>query len=137
MIVVDTNVIAALYLPTASTLAAEAALRRDPAWAAPRLWRSEFGNVLATSVRLKKLPLADAQAALDAAMTTLAGGEFDVVPSTVLQLAADSGCSAYDCEFVALALDLGVSLVTVDAKLLAAFPDSAVSLDHFAAADDG
>jgi predicted nucleic acid-binding protein len=40
----------------------------------------------------------------------------------------DSDCSAYDCEFAALAMRLGVKLVTMDSKLLRAFPKYAVSL---------
>jgi predicted nucleic acid-binding protein len=48
-----------------------------------------------------------------------------------LQLAAESGCSAYDCEFVALARDLEVPLVTADRQLLAAFPSTAVSPEAF------
>jgi hypothetical protein len=47
------------------------------------------------------------------------------------QRAASSKCSAYDCEFVALAQDLSVPLVTSDQKILTAFPETAVSPDDF------
>ncbi len=47
MIVVDTNVLASLYLPGEHTTAAEILLTRGPNWAAPILWRSEFRNILA------------------------------------------------------------------------------------------
>lgn len=43
-------------------------------------------------------------------------------------IVVDSNCSAYDCEFVALAMALGVKLMTMDAKLLKAFPTLAVPL---------
>lgn len=46
----------------------------------------------------------------------------------VLELVRDSDCSAYDCEFVALAKTLGTKLVTLDSQILGAFPDSAVTL---------
>ena len=36
--------------------------------------------------------------------------------------------SAHDCEFAALAIHLGVRLVTMDAKRLRAFPERAMSL---------
>ena len=47
----------------------------------------------------------------------------------VLELVRKSDCSAYDCELVALAVRLGIRLVTMDKKLLRAFPGDAVSLD--------
>jgi predicted nucleic acid-binding protein len=46
----------------------------------------------------------------------------------VLELVRDSDCSAYDCEFVALTMKLGAKLVTMDARLLRAFPRHAVAL---------
>ena len=58
----------------------------------------------------------------------LADAEFEVDSAAVLELVRDSDCSAYDCEFVALAVKLDTKLVTVDKKLLMAFPDRAVAL---------
>lgn len=58
----------------------------------------------------------------------LEGFEFDVQSREVMELVRDSECSAYDCEFVALAERLGVKLVTMDKKVLKAFPKRAVSL---------
>ena len=55
MIVVDTNVLAYLYLPGEYTIAAESLLEQDPEWAAPILWRSEFRNILAGYPRRKSL----------------------------------------------------------------------------------
>ncbi|MCI0435521.1 MAG: hypothetical protein L0271_18030 [Gemmatimonadetes bacterium] len=49
----------------------------------------------------------------------------------VLHLAADSGCSAYDCEFVAVARDLDVPFVTLDPAVLKAFPGFAVDARRF------
>ena len=43
-----------------------------------------------------------------------------------------SGCTAYDCEFVALADVHQVPLVTVDRRILKAFPKLAISLERFA-----
>jgi predicted nucleic acid-binding protein len=50
-VVVDTNVLAALFLPSASSLDLEAQLRRDEDWRVPPLWRSEFRHVLLKHVR--------------------------------------------------------------------------------------
>lgn len=52
----------------------------------------------------------------------LAGQEYSVVSRQVPSLASRSGCSTYDCEFVALAQDLNVLLVTTDRLVLKAFP---------------
>ena len=54
--------------------------------------------------------------------------EFDVDSSAVLELVLDSNCSAYDCEFIALAIKLDSKLVTVAKKLLRAFPARAIGL---------
>jgi predicted nucleic acid-binding protein len=56
------------------------------------------------------------------------GKEYSVSSDHVLALAYRSKCSAYDCEFVALAEDLEISLVTADKQILKAFPSVALSL---------
>lgn len=128
MIVVDTNIVAYLYLPGEYTQQAEAWLEADPDWAAPLLWRSEFRNILAGYLRRKVLTF-EAAAQLQAeAESLLQGCEYEVDSRRVLELVRDSDCSAYDCEFIALAQALGVRLVTMDAKLLRAFPQDAVAL---------
>lgn len=128
MIVVDSNVVAYLYLPGEHTARAEALLERDADWAAPLLWRSEFRNILAGYMRRKTLGFEAARQLQFEAESLLAGAEHEVDSRLVLELVRDSDCSAYDCEFVALAMTLGVKLVTMDAKLLKAFPKFAVAL---------
>ena len=125
MIVVDTNVLAYLYLPGKFSDAAEALLLRDSEWAVPKLWRSEFRNVLATYMRKGLLEYDDALSIHRKAEAVVAGAEYDVAAAQVLRLAKDSGCSAYDCEFIALAEHLGVRLVSEDARLCKAFPSRA------------
>jgi predicted nucleic acid-binding protein len=128
VIVVDTNVLAYLYLPGEYTAQAEALLERDPQWAAPVLWRSEFRNILAGYIRRSTLTFEQARDIQAEAENLLSGAEHDVDSQRVLELVRDSDCSAYDCEFVALAMKLGVALVTMDAKLLRAFPERALPL---------
>jgi predicted nucleic acid-binding protein len=122
MIVVDTNVIAYLYLPGKHTAAAEKLLQREPEWAAPLLWRSELRNILALYMRQGLIEFERAYEIQREAEALLADSEYDLDSLDVLMLARDSGCTAYDCEFVALAVRLGVKLVTQDAKLRKAFP---------------
>lgn len=122
MIVVDTNAIVHLFLGGERTEAARRAFRRDPEWAAPLLWRSEFRSVLSVLVRTGRTDLAGALEAAREAESMMRGREFAVESRAVLELAAESGCSAYDCEFVALARDLGTRLLTADREVLRAFP---------------
>ncbi|MEF8727512.1 MAG: type II toxin-antitoxin system VapC family toxin [Accumulibacter sp.] len=128
MIVVDSNVLAYLYLPGEHTAAAEQLLEREPEWAAPVLWRSEFRNILAGYLRRKMLTFEQACSLQTEAEALLAGSEFDVESQVVLELVRDSDCSAYDCEFIALANRLETKLVTLDKKLLRAFPKHAIGL---------
>lgn len=133
MIVVDTNLIGYLLINSERSQQAEQALRLDPHWAAPLLWRSELRNVLGTQMRVKRISLALAQAIMVNAEGLMQGQEYAVASLDVLRLAQESGSSAYDCEFVALAQALETRLVTVDQKLLNAFPGIAVSLETFIA----
>jgi predicted nucleic acid-binding protein len=136
VIVVDTNIIAYLYLQGEHTAQAEKVLQKNADWVAPLLWRSEFRNVLAFYLRQGHLSLADAQAIMREAELLLQGKEYGVLSARVLDLAAASRCSACDCEFVALAQHLDILLVTADEKILAAFPATAVSMDSFLASGD-
>jgi predicted nucleic acid-binding protein len=69
----------------------------------------------------------------DEAELLMEENEYDVNSADVLALAAQSRCTAYDCEFVALARELRVPLVTTDKEILAEFPETAISLEAFAA----
>ncbi len=134
MIVVDTNVIAYLTLPGPRHESARAALRCDPLWVAPLLWRSEMRNVLICHVRAGHFDLDRAHRFMSFAEGVLRGREYTVASTEVLHLARRSGCSAYDCEFVTLALRLGLPLLTCDKKILTAFPRETTSLTDFALA---
>jgi predicted nucleic acid-binding protein len=128
MIVVDSNVLAYLYLPGEYTTVAEALMEHDPDWAAPILWRSEFRNILAGYMRRGKLTFEQAYAIQSEAEDLLSGAEYELDSRSVLELVRDSECSAYDCEFVALAMKFGTKLVTMDGKVLRSFPAIAVAL---------
>lgn len=129
MIVADTNVIAYLLIPSPLTPQAEGLYARDPEWAAPVLWRSEFRNVLSLYMRRSLLTLDQALSLQAEAEDLMLGREYEVTSADVLPLAHGSGCSAYDCEFVTLARFLAVPLVTADRKLARAFPEHVRTLD--------
>lgn len=129
MIVVDANLLVHLLVPGPSTAQAEELLRREPVWVAPFLCLSELRNALMGYVRGGQLRPTRALALARAAEDLLREREFRVGSDRVLERAGTSGCSAYDCEYVVLAEDLGVPLVTSDRQILRAFPGVAVSLE--------
>ena len=122
MIVVDSNILAYLYLPGDFTEQAEMLLGEDPDWVAPSLWRSEFRNILAGYMRRGTLTFEQAYATQLEAEALLSAKEYDVDSLAVLELVRKSDCSAYDCEFVALAMKLQTRLATMDKKLLGFAP---------------
>lgn len=129
MIVVDTNIISYFYLSNNLSSQVEELQRFDSLWVTPILWRSEFRSVLASYLRKEFLSLDGAQEIMEDALILLQGREYEVASYQVLNLVNQSSCSAYDCEFVALAKDLDIPLITADKTILNEFPESAVSLD--------
>ena len=132
MIVVDTNVICYRWMSSANSAAAEAALAKDPHWIAPLLWRSEFRNIMALAIRTGALTIGGAQEIMRKAEASFERCEFAVSSHAVLRLVTKSNCTAYDCEFVALADAERVHLVTADRQILEEFPEVAISLHKFA-----
>jgi predicted nucleic acid-binding protein len=124
MIVVDTNVIAYLFLRGPHSAAVDRLLAAHPDWAAPRLWLDEFLNVLVTQERNGLITPNDAVEMLDDANTLMDGATFEVPPDRVLAAARRTGCTAYDSQYVTLAEDLGLMLYTFDKKILVACPST-------------
>lgn len=118
-------------MPTSHSLEVEKALAKDPDWIAPLLWRSEFRNALGGALRQKLITIDVANDIIDEAERHFANRDFAVSSRAVLNLVASSTCSAYDCEFVALAEEQRVPLVTLDRQILRDFSRTAVSLEKF------
>lgn len=133
MIISDTNLIVHLYVGSKVSSVARQVVLRDPDWAAPFLWRSEFRNTLIKCLRGGILEKDKAFRILGAAESMMSGWEYDVVSGEVLDLAATTGCSAYDAEFVVLARDMHVPLVTTDRELIEKFPETALTPKMFLA----
>ena len=127
MIVVDTNVIAALYLPAVESETVKSVQNRDPYWVAPRLWRSEFRNLLAQCLHQARVTFREAVQLANAAEWLMSDATVDTSSYDVLRLAEESGCSAYDCEFVATARQLDTRLITCDQAVQRAFPEVAIA----------
>ena len=132
MIVVDTQMLVYATTPNPfSELAFRVGLK-DPHWRTSTLWRSEFRSVLAGGLRRGSFDLDDAVRVF-AAAARLLEAELLADSASVLSLVAVSRCTAYDLEFVAVAIALGVPLVTNDKQVLAGFPALAISPEAFAA----
>jgi len=132
LIIADTNLIAYLMIPGAKTSLAENVYLKDSEWQSSVLWRSEFRNVLMLYICNQEMSLHKAVQIMEIAEKKFGMG---LSPSSddVMALAEQSGCTAYDCEFVALAMTLKVPLLTSDRKVLAAFPDVATSPEEYLA----
>jgi predicted nucleic acid-binding protein len=128
LIVVDTNILAYRFISGRRSEEADRLAEMDPAWAAPVLWRSELRNVLSGYIRRGDLNRALAQQAMQKAASALTAGEHPVNDAAVFELMQGSRSTSYDCEFVALALELDALLVTEDSELLRVFPAHCRSL---------
>ena len=137
MIVVDVNIIAYLWIPGEHTELVENLLRKDSSWHSPILWRSEFHSILSGYLRRGELDLKKAVQLAYEAQIFLKGNEYIVETDRVLAMVKKSKCSAYDCEYVALAEKLRVPLVTTDGQVLQAFPHIALRAGDFVAREKG
>jgi predicted nucleic acid-binding protein len=133
VIVADTNLVAYLLIEGEKTDLVRAVWTADPRWMLPTLWRSEFLNVLTTSVRAKVLTLIQAHDTWHVAQTVFGQSEVEPAGDDVLEMAAAHSLSAYDAQFVVAAANLGVPLVTSDRHLLQACPDIAIAPEKFVA----
>ena len=130
MIVADTNVVGYLLIPGDKSSRAEAVLMRDAEWAAPLIWRSELRNVLTLYMRHQNMTLSQAQQTMGKAESLLRRNEYVIPSDLILELTATNQISAYDAEFVGLAAQLQVCLVTFDKAVLRMFPRVAVHPDN-------
>lgn len=131
MIVVDSNTIMYLHIYSENTAFALQVLQKDPYWVAPPLWESEFRNVLAGYIRRQILKLDETKLIMKSALQTMEDREILPPSDLVLDLVSESDCSAYDCEYVALARHLNVKLITGDHKILRNFPETAIDIGAF------
>lgn len=131
MIVADTNLLAYLLMEGPMLSLAERVFRKDPDWTAPALWRPKFRNILAGFMRRGPLSLENALEYWHQAETPMLSSEAEPTGAAVFKLAHASGCTAYDCEFVALAQKFGVPLVTADGQILKSFPGITLSPQEF------
>jgi len=127
--VVDASVSAAWFLPDEATPATEAALQATAThdvWV-PALWLLEVGNLLLSAQRRKRIT-ADKRRELAAAAAALRI-KVDREPVTITtldELAARFGLSAYGAAYLELAIRRGLPLDTQDEALAAVMAKAGV-----------
>ena len=128
MLLVDTNIIAPLYVRSAGSQAVAKLFARDAVWRTEPLALIELSNVLIAYERARYITAATARDCLNRAAAFLQPHLFRVSHQAALDAALRFRTTAYDARFLALARQLGVRLVTEDAKLRAAAPALTQSL---------
>ena len=131
MIVVDSSVIVNALVSTPQTMEVQKTRSLNKSWYAPALWRSEIRSALLKHLRAKTFTLTTAIELFLLAEELVTNTVTDMPSDLVLALASESGCSAYDCEFVAMAKVLNCPLLTYDKKLLKTFSHIAITPHDF------
>lgn len=131
MIVVDANIIAYLLISGDRTPEAQALWRFDNDWVVPDLWRDEFLNILSTYVRQGGADLETAKKLWGSAVDLFASKERSANPLLVLELAQQYRLSAYDAQYLAVALELGVMLLTEDRSFHRAVPQFSTTMQPY------
>jgi predicted nucleic acid-binding protein len=131
MIVVDSNIVTARNLTSSLTSKAEQVEEKDPVWIVPVLWQYEFQNILATAIKAKQNKPEQALDIWKKVSKILIENECEPSASKVIDLVAQYGITAYDGQFIAVALEMGIPCVTEDRELQEKFPGIAISMEGF------
>ncbi len=131
MIVVDANIIGYFFISSENSALAAQIFEKDPDWYAPVLWQSEVRSIVSKHFRFKNMPLAKSQQIMSEAHHLMIEHERFISSNLVLELMASSKCTSYDCEYVALAKELNLTLVTFDKDVVRNFPQIAVFPQDF------
>jgi predicted nucleic acid-binding protein len=131
MIVVDSNIITARNLTSSLTSEAKQIEEKDPVWIVPVLWRYEFQNILASAIKAKQIKPEQALEIWERASNILIENECEPSASKVIDLVTQHEITAYDGQFIALALEMGIQCVTEDRELQEKFPGIAISMNEF------
>jgi predicted nucleic acid-binding protein len=129
--VVDASVVIKWFVPEIQREAAVRLLTLPHEYFAPDLLFAETANIIWKKVRRAELSATHGRQ-LAADITTIA---VDTVPSRGLsedayRLAEATGCTAYDCLYLALAVRLKTRMITADERLAAAIARWPVASAH-------
>lgn len=131
MIVVDTNLVSYLLIEGEFTQNARDVYQHDPDWIVPGLWRAEFLSVLTTTITAGVITPAQGDLLWQRTLSLFGQKEHNPNGRDVLKVALQFQISAYDAQFIAVAKNSGVPLVTSDRQLIKACPPHAQSMHQF------
>jgi predicted nucleic acid-binding protein len=131
MIVVDSNVLTARSMEHDKSSLAVQVERIDSIWIVPPLWRYEFQNILTKAIWAKRLTIDTAVEKWRQVVAYMDGNEHEPSPEKVIELSAHNRITAYDANFIALAIEMDVMCVTEDGELQEKFPAIAISMEDF------
>ena len=131
MIVVDSNIVAARNLTSSLTSEAKQVEEKDPIWIVPVLWRYEFQNILASAIKGKQIKPEQALNVWERVSNILIENEYEPSVSKVVDLVAQYEITAYDGQFIGVALEMEIQCVTEDRELQEKFPGIAISMKEF------
>lgn len=131
MIVADTNVTAYLMVAGNQTSAAQRLFEIDNLWVMPSVWPHEFLNVMATYAKAGGLQPARCLEIWRQAYDQFKRRIFPVNYDAALELAILNSISAYDAQFVQLASEWQIPLISEDRRLREKFPGVAVSIADY------
>lgn len=136
MIVVSTELVAALYVPNELTATAEAVLKKDPEWASPLIWRAMLPHWITPQIRANSISPETLDRIVRDAPELFRGREFPAPLQDNMNVIRESSCSALIAPFMSLARGLQIRLVTTDAAAIASYPAIAVSAARFIEEDE-
>jgi predicted nucleic acid-binding protein len=131
MIVVDTNIITYRFIEGDKTDKVIRFQQYDPDWIVPFLWQYEFINVLSTLVKNNYLSDKQAVSIWRDAYKIFKAKEQSIDMEKALLFSIQNKISAYDAQYIILALSFKIKCLTEDLTLLKKFPDITISLDNF------
>ena len=131
MIVVDTNIISYLLIPNDRyNQLADELFEKDSNWISPILWRHELLNVLSIYLRRNIINSTACKSIYQEAVETVTSRPISDFEK-VFNIVKNSNLSSYDCEFVALANENKLPLITEDKKITREFPDIACTIKAY------
>ena len=131
MIVIDANILIYALIECDNSRLIPQLQEKDADWRTTELCLHETLNVLATYQRRGVLTLEQCRELLRNASRFISVAKCEVNMEASLVAATKYGITGYDAQYVALAQNLAVPLITEDRKLRQAVPDVGISMQEF------